>query len=138
MFIGILACSCVCVCKLDDLKEMIKQDFENISDEELEEIAMLTSPNVGGWRNLDGSLMTSSDEGKNKMRKELIKKRDKILSEIDRYENALADIKGFTNNSLDNDQTNELAWLCFSRYFRKSIIHRNRYSISEFTSVFEV
>ena len=98
--------------KLDDLKEMVNQDFENISDEELEEIATMTSPiEGGGWRNLDGSLMSSSEEGKKKMRKELIKKRDKILSEINKYEDAIADIKGFTNNSLSNDQANELAWL---------------------------
>lgn len=98
--------------KLDDLKEMVNQDFENISDEELEEIATMTSPiGGGGWRNLDGSLMSSSEEGRRKMRKELIKKRDKILSEIDKYEESIADIKGFTNNSLSNDQANELAWL---------------------------
>lgn len=98
--------------KLDDLKEMVNQDFENISDEELEEIATMTSPiDGGGWRNLDGSLMSSSEEGRKKMRKELIKKRDKILSEIDKYEESIADIKGFTNNSLSNDQANELAWL---------------------------
>lgn len=98
--------------KLDDLKEMVNQDFESISDEELEEIATMTSPtDGGGWRNLDGSLMSSSEEGKKKMRKELTKKRDKILSEINKYEDAIADIKGFTNNSLSNDQANELAWL---------------------------
>lgn len=122
--------------KLDDLKEMVNQDFENISDEELEKIAMMTSPtDAGGWRNLDDSLMSSSEEGRQKMRNELIKKRDKILSEIDRYEESIANVKGFTNNSLSNDQANELAWLNWkigiftNRY--NSIKEKNKYLLKE-------
>lgn len=99
--------------KLGDLKEMVDQDFENISDEELEKIAEFSSPEdgVGGWRNTDGSLMSSTEEGKAEMRNELSKKRDKILNEIDEYEKSVEDVRAIGNNSLSEDQVNELAWL---------------------------
>lgn len=116
--------------KLNDLKEMVNQSFENISDKELEEIALYTSPNievgedgtistsskdgstrVGGWRNTDGSLMSETEEGREQMRGELSKKRDKILAEIDRYEKSVETVRAIGNNSLTEDQVNELAWL---------------------------
>lgn len=116
--------------KLNDLKEMVNQSFENISDEELAEIALYTSPNmevgedgtistssedgsprVGGWRNTDGSLMSETEEGRGQMREELSKKRDKILSEIDKYEKSVETVRAIGNNSLTEDQVNELAWL---------------------------
>ena len=112
--------------KLNDLKEMVNQDFED----ELADIAMFTSPNLnvgedesiittnddgspieGGWRNTDGSLMSDSEEGREQMKKELIAKRDKILSEIDKYEKSVATVRAIGNNSLTEDQVNELAWL---------------------------
>ena len=116
--------------KLNDLKEMVSQSFENLSDDELVDIAMNTSPNVrmgedgtvetsnddgspavGGWRNTDGSLMSDTEEGRAQMREELIKKRDKILSEIDKYEKSVETVRAIGNNSLTEDQVNELAWL---------------------------
>ena len=116
--------------KLNDLKELVKQDFENLSDEELVNIAMHTSPNVqigadenvvtskddgspqvGGWRNSDGTLMSDTEEGRTQMRKELSNKRDKILSEIDKYEKSVEAVRALGNNSLNEDQVNELAWL---------------------------
>ena len=116
--------------KLNDLKEMVNQSFENISDEELAEVALYTSPNmevgedgtistssedgsprVGGWRNTDGSLMSETEEGREQMREELSKKRDKILAEIDRYEKSVETVRAIGNNSLTEDQVNELAWL---------------------------
>ena len=116
--------------KLGELKEMVRKDFENISDEELEQIAAYNSPNVnigpdgtidtkdsngntqtGGWRNVDGSLMSSTEEGRAKMREELTKKRDKILSQIDKYEKSVEAVRAASNNSLTEDQVNELAWL---------------------------
>lgn len=116
--------------KLNDLKEMVSQSFENLSDGELADIAMNTSPNirmgedgtvetsnddgspaVGGWRNTDGSLMSDTEEGRAQMREELIKKRDKILSEIDKYEKSVETVRAIGNNSLTEDQVNELAWL---------------------------
>lgn len=116
--------------KLNDLKEMVNQSFENLSDDELVDIATHTSPNVrmgedgtvetsnddgspavGGWRSTDGSLMSDTEEGRAQMREELIKKRDKILSEIDKYEKSVETVRAIGNNSLTEDQVNELAWL---------------------------
>ena len=99
--------------RLNDLKDMVSQDFENISDEELQKIAEFTSPedSQGGWRNTDGSLMSDTEEGRAQMREELIKKRDKILSEIDKYEKSVETVRAIGNNSLTEDQVNELAWL---------------------------
>ena len=99
--------------RLGDLKDMVNQDFENLPDEELEKIAEFTSPEdgIGGWRNPDGSLMSSTEEGRAEMRKELSKKRDKILSEIDKYESSIETVRAIGNNSLNEDQVNELAWL---------------------------
>lgn len=99
--------------RLGDLKDMVSQDFENLPDEELEKIAEFTSPEdgVGGWRNPDGSLMSDTEEGREEMRYELSKKRDKILSEIDKYESSIETVRAIGNNSLNEDQVNELAWL---------------------------
>ena len=116
--------------RLDDLKEIVKQDFEGMSDEQLADIARNTTPNIvmgddgtiattddnnetmtGGWRNADGSLMSDTEEGRATMRAELSKKRDKILKEIDEYEKSVETVRAIGNNSLTEDQVNELAWL---------------------------
>jgi hypothetical protein len=99
--------------RLGDLKDMVNQDFENLPDEELEKIAEFASPEdgIGGWRNADGSLMSDTEDGRAEMREELSKKRDKILSEIDKYEASVETVKAIGNNSLNEDQVNELAWL---------------------------
>ena len=99
--------------RVNDLKDMVNQDFENIPDEELAKIAEFTSPvdGLGGWRNMDGSLMSDTEEGRAQMREELKQKRDKILAEIDRYEDSVETVRAIGNNSLTEDQINELAWL---------------------------
>ena len=99
--------------RINDLKDMVNQDFENIPDEELVKIAEFTSPvdGLGGWRNMDGSLMSDTEEGRAQMREELKQKRDKILAEIDRYEDSVETVRATGNNSLTEDQINELAWL---------------------------
>lgn len=99
--------------RINDLRDMVNQDFENIPDEELAKIAEFTSPvdGLGGWRNTDGSLMSDTEEGRAQMREELKQKRDKILAEIDRYEKSVETIRAIGNNSLTEDQINELAWL---------------------------
>ena len=115
---------------LDDLREMVNQDFENISDEELENIAINTSSDViinpdgtiathdengnvitGQWRNADGTLMSSTEEGRTKMREELAKKRDSILNGIDEYVKSVTRVRGIANGSLSESQIQELAWL---------------------------
>lgn len=115
---------------LDDLRNMVNQDFENISDEELENIAINTSSDVttnpdgtiathdengnvitGQWRNTDGTLMSSTEEGRTKMMEELAKKRDSILKGIDEYEKSATRVRGIANGSLSESQIQELAWL---------------------------
>lgn len=125
--------------RLGDLKDMVSQDFENLPDEELEKIAEFASPEdgVGGWRNPDGSLMSDTEEGRAEMRDELSKKRDKILSEIDKYESSIETVRAIGNNSLNEDQVNELAWLNWKvgmftdRY--NSVKEENREFLSDMT-----
>lgn len=125
--------------RLGDLKDMVSQDFENLPDEELEKIAEFASPEdgIGGWRNPDGSLMSDTEEGRAEMRDELSKKRDKILSEIDKYESSIETVRAIGNNSLNEDQVNELAWLNWKvgmftdRY--NSVKEENREFLSDMT-----
>jgi hypothetical protein len=116
--------------RLDDLKELVNQDFENMSDEQLADIAVNTTPNIirkddgtvayedingnvatGGWRDATGKLMSETPEGREQMREDLKAKRDKILYEIGEYEKSVEAVRAITNNSLPDDQVNELAWL---------------------------
>ena len=72
--------------RLDDYKQMVNADFDNMSDEDLDAIAKKTSQDTDddssakdqGWRNADGSYMSETEEGRQQMRYELNKKRDKI------------------------------------------------------------
>lgn len=105
--------------RLDDYKQMVNADFDNMSDEDLDAIAKMTSQDTDddspakdqGWRNADGTYMSETEEGRQQMRYELKKKRDKILSQIDAYTDSLDGVRGIGNNSLTDDQVNELAWL---------------------------
>lgn len=116
--------------RLDDLKELVNQDFENMSDEQLADIAVNTTPNIirkddgtiayedingniatGGWRDAAGKLMSETPEGREQMREDLKAKRDKILYEISEYEKSVEAVRAISNNSLPDDQVNELAWL---------------------------
>lgn len=116
--------------RMDDLKELVNQDFENMSDEQLHDIAVNTTPNIirrddgsidyedvngnvatGGWRDATGKLMSETPEGREKMGEDLKAKRDKILYEIDKYEKSVEAVRAISNNSLPEDQVNELAWL---------------------------
>lgn len=107
--------------RLSDLKDLVNQDFENISDDQLVEIANFTSesqtdptkPVYGGWRNSDGSLMSDTKEGRQRMREKLAKQRDSILKNIDAYEESVETVRAITNNAqqISEDQINELAWL---------------------------
>lgn len=101
--------------RLDDLKYLISQDFENLNDETLETIASTTTDhslgNFGGWKNADGSLMSSTEDGRAIMRFKLAEKRDAILSQLDNYEKSLEKVRELTRGNLSEDQTNELAWL---------------------------
>mgnify|MGYP006991636721 CR=1 FL=1 len=97
--------------KLDYLKALVNQDFENISDETLKAIARETSTDTSGWYAVDGTYTPDGEEGAAEMRKDLIKKRDQILAQIANYETAVRETRSIANESLTDDQLNELAWL---------------------------
>ena len=97
--------------KLDNLRALVNQDFENISDETLQAMARETSTDTSGWYNVDGSYTPDGEVGAQRMREELIKKRDQILAQIDNYETAVRETRAIANESLTNDQIDELAWL---------------------------
>ena len=97
--------------KLDYLKTLINQDFENISDETLQAMARETSTDTAGWYNVDGTYTPDGEAGAQQMREELIKKRDQILAQIANYETAVRETRSIANDSLTQDQIEELAWL---------------------------
>jgi hypothetical protein len=112
--------------RLDEYKELVKQDFENMSEEELCKIAAFGSTKdsngniTGGWITEDGQpmviineddTMSMSEENQQKMREKLSQKRDKILTQIDNYAKSIQTVRGIGNNSLTDEQEQELAWL---------------------------
>lgn len=107
--------------KLQDLRDLVSKDFENMSDEDLDRIAKYTSkesddPTVasrGGWRDIDGRYLSETEEGRKQMREDLAKKRDKILKNIDEYVNSVETVRAAVHESpqVTDDQINELAWL---------------------------
>ena len=107
--------------KLQDLRDLVSKDFENMSDEDLDRIAKYTSkesddPTVasrGGWRDIDGKYLSETEEGRKQMREDLAKKRDKILKNIDEYVNSVETVRAAVHESpqVTDDQINELAWL---------------------------
>lgn len=117
--------------RLNDFKEIINQDFENLTDEKLQEIAINTTPAVelnddgtakrtdasgkvltAGWRDKKtGQLLSETPEGREQMRQELTEKRNRIQDALDSYEKALETVRGIGNNFLTDDEENEMAWL---------------------------
>ena len=99
--------------RLQDLKDLVNQDYENMSDANLEDIAKNFSPEGGTeWRNADGTYKSDTEEGRKEMRNTLMKRRDKLNRLIDAYEASYNTIrnesiaKGFTEDELMN-----LTWL---------------------------
>lgn len=97
---------------LQDLKEMVNQDFQGMSDEEIDAIARNTedpnnprNPNIG-FKNADGSDMTSDQ-----IRAKLEEKKKDILKRIDQYGQSLEKIRAIGNDSINEDEILELAWL---------------------------
>ena len=107
--------------KLQDLRDLVSKDFENMSNEDLDRIAKYTSkesddPTVasrGGWRDIDGKYLSETEEGRKQMREDLAKKRDKIIKNIDEYVNSVETVRAAVHESpqVTDDQINELAWL---------------------------
>lgn len=98
--------------RLDELREIIGQDFENMSDERLQDIIDKCSDDEKNeWLDGSGQPFTATEQGKQEMREKLIKKRDAILGSIESYEDALVEMIAIGNNALSDDQVRELAWL---------------------------
>lgn len=96
--------------KLDDFKQLVNQDFDNMSDEELDKIAKFTTSNQQ-WMNPDGTYMSESEEGRAKMREILTQNKTKLLKEVDDFEKAYEVMTNATNDDLDQDKILELSWL---------------------------
>ena len=100
-----------------DFMDMVDQDFDNISDEDLEKIAGYTAKTPDtlnysdGFRNDDGTLMSSTKEGRAKMREKLKERKEHLIKQMNSYKDSLGTVRGMTNNSLSPDQEDELAWL---------------------------
>ena len=121
--------------RLDDLKEMVNQDFENYTDEQLASVATYTTTYqkdksgktvpVAGWLNKDGQLLATktvddkdqetiniNEENRNLIKQELIKKRDDFIEQINNYSKSVDRIQSFgVSENMSESETNELAWL---------------------------
>lgn len=109
----------------EDLIALTTPDFENMSQEELDNIAKLTSPDAmnisqvegikdtSGWKDANGNYITDTEEGTEKMRQALIDKREAIKEDIDMYEDALSKVRALSNNDVrqNEDAVTELAWM---------------------------
>ena len=115
----------------EDLKTLLGQDFDNISDEELEAIATFTSQNdnsnVGGFREKgSGRLITanSPQSDKDEMRQKLNRAKEKILDEVDAYKTSVDIIRNYAagNPNVTEEEINELAWMHWktSRFDRRA------------------
>ena len=96
--------------KLDDFKQIVNQDFENISDEELDKIAKYTTTNQQ-WKNPDGTYMSETKEGREKMREILTQNKVKLMKEVEDFEKAYETMTNITNDDLEQDKILELSWL---------------------------
>lgn len=114
-----------------DLKTLLGQDFNNISDEELEAIATFTAQNddsnVGGFREKgSGRLITanSPQSDKDEMRQKLNKAKEKMLDEVDAYKTSVDIIRNYAagNPNVTEEEINELAWMHWktSRFDRRA------------------
>ena len=100
--------------RLSDLRDLVGESFgdiDNLSVEDLKDIAEKTKGDTNEWNNSDGTSMADKPETRPKMKKILKEKQQKILDAIDSYENSLEKVRTISNNSLDTDQVAELAWL---------------------------
>lgn len=103
-----------------DLKIILGQDFDNISDEELEAIASFTAQNdesnTGGFREKgSGNIITvdSPQSDKDEMRQKLNKTKEKMLDEVDAYKTSVDIIRNYAagNPNVTEEEINELAWM---------------------------
>ena len=91
--------------KLDYLKELVNQDFSDISDETLSSMIAETSSPYSGYVTADGKPDTK------RLKEDLEKKKNEILNNINTFENVFLQTQNEVNEVLSPDQMTELAWL---------------------------
>lgn len=91
--------------KLDYLKELVNQDFSDISDETLSSMIAETSSPYSGYITADGKPDTK------RLKEDLEKKKNEILDNINTFENVFLQTQNEVNEVLSPDQMTELAWL---------------------------
>lgn len=102
--------------RMTDLKDLVNQDFENFSQEDLMQIAKLLNnneDNVTGYLNPDGSPMPTTEEGRKKMIDILNQRKEDFIKQIDNYEKAIEWARGIHSDAQQKseNETAELAWL---------------------------
>lgn len=117
--------------RIDEAKAMLNFKEEDLTDEILDSIARDFTENSnlvdsdgnpktvddngkplqGAWRDKAGNLMSKTDEGKAEMKAKLLEKQKRLNEEIDDYVASLDSVRAQVNNSLDESQVRELAWL---------------------------
>ena len=97
--------------RLQDLKDIINEDVDNATPEQLQDIARNFSSDKNQFKNPDGSDMASTEEGQKKMKEIINQRKQEISDGIDSYVEALEAARRIGNNSLSTDQVAELAWL---------------------------
>lgn len=130
--------------KMADLKELIKDGFFNVTDEQLQSIATSFDGNAetakegegNNYRDDNGELLSSTPEGRQIMRNILKNSGESILKDIEAYENSLQYIRNLSGNSADSARTTELAWMHWKlgkfndRY--SSIVNANKDSLDAY------
>ena len=137
--------------RLDEAKSMINFDVDKLTDEDLRSIATdftanrgafftpegkpITTdekgqPLQGAWRDANGNPMSETKEGKAEMKRLLKEKQETLNTEIDDYVASLDSVRAQVNNSLDESQVRELAWIDWkgkqwSRRFDESVHNGN-------------
>ena len=117
--------------RIDEVKAMLNFKEEDLTDDILDSIAndftensnLVDSdgnpktvddngkPLQGAWRDKAGNPMSKTDEGKAEMKAKLLEKQKRLNEEIDDYVASLDSVRAQVNNSLDESQVRELAWL---------------------------
>lgn len=97
--------------RMQDLKDIIDENFDNITPEQLADIAEKTTGEDNLWSDIDGTSMAATPDGQTEMKRILNDRKQEIMDGIESYEKALDEVRSIANNSLDEDQTAELAWL---------------------------
>lgn len=102
--------------RLDELKDYISEMYD-VSDEELEAIIdQTTSENengdsIGPFIDKKGNRLTSTEEGKEEMRKKLTEEKDAMLRTINNYRKTKDTLDVMTGGELTDEQLSELTWM---------------------------